>query len=332
MFAVAGAGKTSFVIDDVDPDKRNIILGYTHANIEHIKKRLISRFSIIPPRTKVLPFFQFLYSFCYRPILAHGLRTKGLIFTKPELKGVNKTQRGYYITKKGYIYHNRLAHLIRFCNRVHSVHNRINEFYDKVYIDEVQDFASHDFDFILDLAKLDIPVLAVGDFYQHTFDSSRDRNKRSGLHGNYQTYQSSFVNAGWKKDTTTLVNSYRCSPTVCEFIKNNLGIEIYSNKLEPTIVTRITDKQEARKMYEDNSIVKLFIRNHHVKKCFSNNWGLSKGEDGYQDVCIIMTDGVKKCMTNGDFSSLQPTTLKKLYVACSRANRNLYFIDRMHVK
>ncbi len=90
----------------------------------------------------------------------------------------------------------------------------------------------------------------------------------------------------------------------------------------------IDNVDEIKQIYKDENIVKLFYSNHHKMECHSNNWGLAKGENKYQDVCIVATDKIKSCISKGNFSKIPPTTLKKFYVACSRANRNLYFVDR----
>ena len=65
---------------------------------------------------------------------------------------------------------------------------------------------------------MDVEVLFVGDFFQHTFDTSRDGNIQKELHNNYEAYLCKFKDAGYIIDLDILSHSYRCSPTVCRFV------------------------------------------------------------------------------------------------------------------
>jgi len=332
ILAVAGSGKTRLIIDSLDTQASNIIIGYTNANIESIKTRLIRRFGAIPKKTKVMPFFSFLYTYCYRPVLARKLKTKGLFFETPPFKGPKRKTRNYYITSKGYIYHSRLSLLLLDAKVMDRVIYRINTFVDHLYIDEVQDFSSHDFDLIINLHKLSIPVTCVGDFFQHTFNTSTDRGKRKNLFSDFSTYSKEFVDNRWVLDTNTLSDSYRCSPTICEFITKNLKINIGSHRKDYVELRVITDVGEAVEIISNSNIIKLFYSKHKTQNCYSNNWGLSKGVDKYKNVCVIMTGAIEKAMNLNDFSGIAPMTLNKFYVACTRANGNLYFISSKLLK
>lgn len=73
-------------------------------------------------------------------------------------------------------------------------------------------------------------MLFVGDFYQHTFDTSRDGVVNKNLFSNKCLYEAHFIAKGFKSDTTTLLSSWRCSQSVCAYIKDNIGIDISSNR------------------------------------------------------------------------------------------------------
>ena len=332
ILAVAGSGKTRLIIDSINPDASNIIVGYTIANIEAIKNRLIAKFGFIPKRTKVLPFFTFLYTYCYRPILSGKLKTKGLIFERPPFKGPKRGKREYYITRNGYIYHSRLALLLIDNSSLEQVHARIDKFTDNLFIDEVQDFASHDFDFLISLAQLSIPVIAVGDYFQHTFRTSADGGKRKNLHSTLDNFKSEFSKNKWIVDTDTLKDSFRCSPTVCRFISENLQIGIGSHRQDETEIIIIDNNYDAQQVYWNGSVVKLFYKQYKDYNCFSNNWGLSKGIDSYSDVCIVVTASIEKSLNTGDFSPIAGQTLNKFYVACTRARGDLYFMSNKLLK
>ena len=68
-------------------------------------------------------------------------------------------------------------------------------------------------------------MLFVGDFYQHTFDTSRDGATNSTLFNSKAKYESRFTAKGFICDNTSLVNSWRCSKNVCQFYTTS---EVYT--------------------------------------------------------------------------------------------------------
>lgn len=62
ILAVAGAGKTYTICHGIDPDKKNLILAFTHENIKNIRNGLADCFSgHIPENTSVMTFHSFLH-------------------------------------------------------------------------------------------------------------------------------------------------------------------------------------------------------------------------------------------------------------------------------
>ena len=68
-------------------------------------------------------------------------------------------------------------------------------------------------------------MLFVGDFYQHTFDTSLDGATNSTLFNSKAKYESRFTAKGFICDNTSLVNSWRCSKNVCQFYTTS---EVYT--------------------------------------------------------------------------------------------------------
>ena len=54
--------------------------------------------------------------------------------------------------------------------------------------DEVQDLGGHDFNLITAILPLSIDVFFVGDFFQHTFDTSKDGNVNISLYKDINLY------------------------------------------------------------------------------------------------------------------------------------------------
>lgn len=67
MLAVAGAGKTYHICHAIDPTKKNMILAYTHENINNIQKELCDAHGCVPELTIVMTFHAFVYHYLILP-------------------------------------------------------------------------------------------------------------------------------------------------------------------------------------------------------------------------------------------------------------------------
>ncbi|MBX9676696.1 MAG: hypothetical protein K2V71_08860 [Methylotenera sp.] len=333
IFAVAGSGKTQKIINGLDLNLKTLIITYTNENHNNLRLRILDKFKIWPANIKLETYFSFLYNFCSLPYLKNSWSLNGITFHSPPKFGVPKYKSEHYLSKSKYAYASRLSKLLIEFGYIPQINNRISKYYDYVYIDEVQDFAGNDFNFLIAITSAKTSYLCVGDFYQHTFDTSSDGNININLHNDYIKYLKKFKTSGIEVDTTSLLSSWRCSPEVCNFLSTNFGIEIKSARTDKQLVTfNFDDKSMAIKLFQDDTIVKLFSQESYKFPCFSNNWGKSKGLDSYTDVCIVLSNDLIKIFKSGNFSQIKPITRNKLYVACTRAKGDLYFIPMDFVK
>lgn len=328
ILAVAGSGKTSYIIDSISLDERILLLTYTINNYNSLIERIVNKFGYFPDNIDLYTYYPFLYSFCFSPFLGYKIKPKGIFWDTPPRWTSRKKRSSliYYISKDGRLYHNRIARLLKEFNVLQLINERLEKYYDFMYVDEVQDFAGHDFNLLKSILKADLKANLVGDFYQHTFDTSRDGNINKNLHKDYNKYQDEFESIGVTTNKDYLDKSWRCSPTVCSFISDDLGIQIDSHKNDDTTIEHITSEIEANRIFQDNSIVKLFYREHYKYNCYSKNWGDCKGENKYQDVCVVLNKTSVNHLKKNKLSELKPVSKNKLYVACSRAHRNLYLV------
>jgi superfamily I DNA/RNA helicase len=237
----------------------------------------------------------------------------------------------YYIDKQKRLYHNRVAKLLEQYSTLSDINMRIEKYFDNIFIDEVQDFAGHDFNLLRSISQSDVDIIMVGDFFQHTYDTSRDGTVNKNLHSDYHKYLDNFRTIGFNLDLETLNKSYRCSPAICKFISDNIGIEIDSHRHDETLVYLIEDENEIKEKLNSRDIVKLFYQGHHKFLGFSQNWGASKGIDHYKDVCVVLNKRTFDLFKTSKLHELNPQTRNKLYVACSRARQNLYFVPESQV-
>jgi len=331
IFAVAGSGKTTKIVEQLDESRCHLLVTYTRANRDNLRNKIINKFGCFPAGIKLYTYFEFLHGFCYRPFLQSEKKTKGITFEEPP-KYVKSTNDKRFVSSGHRLYHVRLAKFIEQAKLLPEVISRMEKYFNIFYVDEVQDFAGYDFNFLLAIAQAKIDCLFVGDFYQYTYATSHDGSVNKNLHGNYESYQNKFKNEGIEPDLASLKTSRRCSRTVCEFITEKIGIEIDSFDERASDVRLEKDHSKVINIYDDPSIVKLFFQEHYKYKCYSQNWGESKGIDHYQDVCVVLSDANIRAFESDNLEELKPTTKNKLYVACSRAHGKLIFVPESILK
>lgn len=327
VLAVAGSGKTQHVIDKLDLNSRALIVTYTVNNTTNLKKRILNKFGVMPKGVRVYTYFSFLMSFCVRPIVGNDMKIKGVSYSDPPRFAKRNTHE-HYVSQGDRLYHNRIAKMMMDCDGVSDITERIEKYFDFFCVDEVQDFAANDFNLLCQLSKMDVGLLFVGDFFQHTFDTSRDGNIQKNLHNNCEAYLTKLKDAGYTIDLDTLSHSYRCSPTVCRFVTEQIGITISSHRQDEVNIALIDDIEHIERLFTDDSIVKLFFKENYKYDGRTDNWGNTKGLDDFADICIVLNPTTFTAYTKGKLGALAPSTLNKLYVACTRAKGNVYFVSQ----
>lgn len=326
ILSVAGSGKTSYLIHRLDRERRFLIVTYTINNAEHIRNCIIRQFGCLPKNITVYTFFEFLMAVCYRPFWADKIGAKGIDWKMPSLftLRLKRSEKAFFLNSEGCLYHNRIALLCE--PNAGKIANRLEKYYDCFYYDEVQDLGGHDFNLFLKIIQCNIDVLIVGDFYQHTFFTSQDGRINSRLYEDLERYISLWEKAGIKVDLASLEKSYRCSPTITDFVRNNLGVNIYSHRSDVSQILFIEDEKKADPILRDDSIPKLFYSEARKYRCKSINWGDSKGLDDFEDICIVLNQTSLILFRGGKLKDMAPLTKNKFYVACTRARRNIYFV------
>lgn len=330
MFAVAGAGKTTYIVNQLSATKRSLIVTYTNGNFDNLALKISEKFDgKWPENITLLTYFSFLYSFCYKPFLADKVRARGVVYEKNDNIHLRQTNIRYFLSPNGYFYSNRLSFFLEEKNVVDNIKSRIEKYFDEFIIDEVQDIAGRDFSFLEQLMTTNVNMLFVGDFFQHTFDTSRDGNVNTRLFDDKAAYIARFTAKGIMCDSTTLTRSWRCSKSVCDYIKNALNIDIASNREEDddSAIRFLSDPTQIEQILSDNSIIKLHYQNSRKYGQHHKNWGETKGEDRYGDVCVMLNKTTATKFAVGKLHELSPSTRNKLYVAITRARGNVYFVN-----
>ncbi len=334
ILAVAGSGKTTYIINQLDVEKRYLIVTYTRENTKNLRQAIQKRFGYFPDNITLYSFFEFLYSFCFIPFRKRIDKPRGIFWDMPlqfTLK-MQQTNPLHFFSKDGRVYHNRLSKYLINKDLLKRVNERVNKYFDSFFIDEIQDFGGYDFELLMSLTQTSMNLIWVGDYYQHTYDTSRDANKNKRLYSSIESFTKRFVDNGIRIDNSTLNKSYRFSETIASFIKNNLEIQVDTFKKEETIITILRKPEDVDAIIRDNNIVKLFYQNHRKYTCFSGNWGSVKGINHFKDVCVVLNKTSYSLYKKGQLFNSNSLTKNKLYVAFSRANRNLYIVSEELLK
>ena len=328
IFAVAGSGKTTYIVDSLSKNKRSLIVTYTISNYENLARKITEKFDgIWPDSISLMTYFQFLYRFCYKPFLSDCVKARGIIYEQNHDQFARQTERKYYLTSGGYFYSNRLSLFLEKTHVVEEIIVRIEKYFDEFIIDEIQDIAGRDFNFLESLMPANLNMLFVGDYYQHTFDTSRDGNVNQSLFDDRVAYEKRFTDKGFISDSTALVKSWRCGKRICDYISTNLGISISSHRVDDTgSITFVSDPAEIEAIVSDQAITKLHYRECSKFGYGHRNWGDTKGEDHHVDVCVMLNKNTAKLHRQSKLCDLPPSTRNKLYVAITRAHGNVYLI------
>lgn len=329
IFAVAGSGKTTHILNKLDLEKKSLIITYTNENLKSLERGIEKKFKgIIPQNITLMTYFTFLYSFSFITFMGYKLKPRGIYYETPPVvtNTIARNKLKHYMSSNRYMYHNRLAKLLVKYKITLKINKRIEKYFDNLFIDEVQDFASNDFNLILEISKANINMLFVGDFYQHTYKTSSDGNIRKNLHKDYDKYLEEFKKVGIIPDTVILNKSYRCSPSVCNFISKKTNIKIESHRSDETEVQFIEDQKKADQLFKDDNVIKLFLQDSDKYICHSKNWAKSKGLNDYNDVVVVLYKTALDLYLKNDLKNLASLSKNSLYVACSRAKGNLYLV------
>lgn len=354
ILAVAGSGKTYYICNSIDSNKKNLILAYTNENIRNIKRELIDAHDGIPELTSVMTFDSFVYRYMLCPfeptILKHfkkdDFTRKGITTMDPppqqiKKKGgksfpnpsyVKKEYLEHYINKDNRYYCSTLSELIMHVKDngkplINRIATTLNQFYDQIMIDEFQDFRKYDYELIIALSKKIENILLVGDYYQHSVSAVNNAGKpfkKGKKEITYQEFIDLLKKEKFKIDNKQLIKSRRCSPHICEFVRKKLKFQIESCNINKGKVIWVKDNLQ--KILEDDSIVKLVYQKANAYKFTAVNWSYSKG-DTLDSVCVILTERFED-LDKETFccSKISTSTKNKLYVAMTRTKGDLYLV------
>lgn len=330
--ATAGSGKTWSLMNEAlaRPDSKILITTYTDANAAEIKKRFFEEHGCIPPNVTIMGWFAFL--------LEHGVRPyQGTLANKRigELhfnQGVSalytaEVTLGHYLDADGKIYRDKVSKFVCKCNDLSNgrVIARIAGIFDEVFVDEVQDIAGHDLEFVELLMDSSVQVLLVGDPRQGTYSTNDSpkyaKFKKAGIVDYFRLLVKR--RSDTLLDETSLVVNRRCHQALCD-----LSDALFPHFSRSTSLSAKTTEHDGIFLVHESAIdaylqvmkpMQLrYSRSTSISdKVAAMNFGESKGLT-FDRVLIYPTKDFVKWLRDRTVK-LSPDVRAKSYVALTRA-------------
>ncbi|ALL06228.1 hypothetical protein AQ505_12435 [Pedobacter sp. PACM 27299] len=356
IISVAGSGKTTYLVNQAMKVRNGqvLITTYTEANEQEIKNKFMQLHKCIPAHVTIQTWFSLLIQHGVKPFQGQLFPEKinGMILVSGQ-SGVKYTTKAginvifseetdfknHYMTSGNKLYSDKLSKFVVRANQKSegSVINRFSNIFTDIFIDEVQDLAGNDLEFIKLLLKSKSRVLMVGDPRQVTYLTHNEKKNSQFKDGNIKDFILEKCKSRCCVDEETLTFSHRNNLPICEF----------SSRLYPAFqVSKPCSCEDCR--IEANDHLGVFLVNSKDLENYTlkfrptvlryqlsgeNEWnfGACKGL-GFDRVLIYPTAGMLKYLRDGllehtfQQKKKKAFDIAKLYVAVTRARYSVAFL------
>lgn len=336
IISAAGGGKTNRIVRRAlgNRAERSILLTYTDNNVGELKRRFYALNSSIPSHVEVWSWYTFLLREMARPYqtsLVNG-RIGGISWVEGRsdtLTNATNIDR-YYFQGDQRIYSDKLARFVHECDKASAgaVIKRLEQRFDQLYIDEIQDMAGWDIDVIELLLKSKINVTLVGDHRQATF-----RTNNAAKNSRYNGIEIIKKFRDWDKaelcGLTYEVETYRCNQHIADVADAFFPLEPRTKSLNEAITGH--DGVFAVPIAKVAAYIEKYrpqvLRLDVKTSCHgypAMNFGESKGLT-FERVLIFPHKLGQKWLSTGDVVHVEKSA-PKMYVGVSRARHSVAFV------
>jgi DNA helicase-2/ATP-dependent DNA helicase PcrA len=337
IIAAAGSGKTEYLLDAAlaDGSARSLVVTYTNENLREIDSRLWAKAGGHITNVSTMTWFEFLLQHGVKPYQSYKTsigRIRSINFVSdPSMYTKRSDFDAYYLDGADNVYSDAVSDLAVVLDDASRgrVINRLGAIYDNVLIDEVQDLAGYDLEFLQLMLASRIQVVMVGDPRQAVYFTNRS-NKNSQFRGAKL--------ANWLKAREndnlcvmkTLDTSHRCNQTICDF----------ADSIYPSM-----PKTESKNLEEFEHMGIVFVHEDHLEAYRAahgaqelrwdrrsrlagpraRNFGQVKGQS-FDRVLIHPTSTITEFIERG--TALKEGTAAKFYVAVTRARHSVAIVAK----
>jgi len=338
VLACAGGRKTTGIVAAVvaHRDRRVLVTTYTNENLDQLTQCFIRHCGCVPANVTLVTWFSFLLNECvrpYQPAVTNAPRINSLFFDRlPQgLRYVAKTDADrYYLTSGNNIYSERTAEFACAADDASGgkVIGRLEQLFDAIYIDELQDLASYDQIFLDKLFKSRVAMTCVGDPRQATYATNHGR-RNSQFRGEGIVDWLNEVSRAAQLSIEHRSESYRCNQQICDFadalwpdMPRTVSVDVPVTAHDGIfLITRADVESYVR---EHRPVVLRYSKaTKRTMGLPSINFGLSKGRT-YDRVLIFPTAGIRRYL---DTRAVEDAgDIPKFYVAVTRARFSVAFV------
>ena len=206
---------------------------------------------------------------------------------------------------------------------------RLERVYDHIFIDEVQDLAGYDFDFLELLFQSGVNITVVGDNRQATFFTNcSPKNKR------YRGQNIIALFRDWEKRGMCTIRErnecYRCNQEICRVadllypdMPRTESMNGEATGHDGVFTVSSADLQEYVRQY--NPAILRDTKKTKTEGLRARNFGVSKGQT-FNRVVVFPNGPIREFLKTGDPSRLNAKTKALLYVGITRARHSVAFV------
>jgi len=335
IIAVAGARKTQTVIDGAldQREKRTLITTYTNENLRQIAARIQAREGVVPFHLTLRGWFSFLLGEAIRPYQSFSLGkaslVRGLNFEGARHRYISreKNRHAYYLDRHHDVYRGGVSDLACFTNSLSTglVISRLEEVFDRIYIDEIQDMVGYDLDFLDLLFKSRIEITVVGDPRQYTLATNEGARNKKYRGVGLTDWLDERVDYCHRENRNV---SSRCSQGICDFASALFpGLPaLTAEAQQPTGhdgIHTIAPNQVHEYVAAYQPVI---LRHSKLAETLGHpamNIGVAKGST-FDRVLIFTTKPMREYLIIQDLAKLKNP--ESLYVAVTRARHSATFV------
>ena len=336
VIAAAGGGKTTRLAARARDHQMGkvALVTYTTNNVQEIKDKLRALHAALPSHIEIWSWYRFLLHEMARPYQRALLdrRIDGLHWIEGRsVPYVPRTKTlPFFLTSNGKIYSDKIARFIIECNQATggAVIVRLQERFQTIFIDEIQDMAGYDLDLLELILRSTIDLVMVGDHRQATYSTNHAAKNGAYAGANIVTKFHEWGKAG----LATLIyaqESHRCHQLIAD-----LADSFYP--AEPRTVSKneaVTGHDGVFLVSKDT--VAAYVEHYRPQVLRLDrrtpcngypalNFGESKGMT-FPRVLIFPHGKGAKWLASGDYAYVKESAAK-MYVGITRARHSVAFV------
>jgi len=338
LLASAGAGKTTRLVCDALAalPKRTAIVTFTVNNAEAIRAKLCELNGVIPEGVTVYTWYTFALQELVRPYQSAIFKyrvSSVLMVNGASARFVPKARvKDYYFNPQIAIYSDKLSDFCLACDAATAglVVGRLEDQFERLCIDEVQDFAGYDIDVIEWLLRSRMEVTLVGDVCQATFKTNHSPKNRGFFGTGFLTKVEV-----WSKARLCEIEymsiSYRCIQEICDLadsifpgLRATASLNTHRTQHDGIFVVRSRDLPTYIARFEPQVLrYDRTTPSDHL----AFNFGEVKGL-GYERVLVLPNGKMRSWLLTGDIAHIEKSA-EKAYVAVTRARQSVGTCQRL---